>query len=354
MSNKVVAYFVFIILLLLLIAVGIYLLYGDKNADNSNETSSPTISDNSPEATTSINMVSTPASSPLFPATGGVSQQTQRPVNTPASTPAQPVQVFSIITPKGGDVLSTDTSQPITWSLPKNVPVLQYSEVRIEVISTTRVNKGPILVADYQVPIASIPQPVYWTIPHDFDTTDFYKVRITYKTSSTNYFGDAGYKGLAYVIENTQPFTVALAQPIGTLNVSSAPINIPVTSGAKNIRLLTLYIKAPSNEDGLITDLSLGSDNGNSVFNYIENIRIFSTAGTSISGVVYENEFIDGYPLYRLTNSLYIPRGTTGEFIVVGDLKPGVVPGSIPALQINNGRANIPINVAGRGEESSG
>lgn len=288
-----------------------------------------------------VGVGSATGTAPTLPQTGssGVPQTTtqQQPTtNTTTTTNTTPVptpiNIITITSPNGGERIISGLTYDVTFTH-RGAFSASGGDFKAELISATRLDRAPLLISAYADHVSRVPHVISWVVPESIDTNDEYRVRITYRNAAGTYTDLSDY-----------PFRIVKVMTQEPINITAdLPSITHVASSTKNIEVLRFFVTAPSNQDAVISELALGSSGSNEIFNYLENARVVTSNGT-ISSFVYTNDFHDGYPLYRLSNSLFVPRNTTYGFTIYMDMKPNVTSRSIPGLGLNGGVANAPLS----------
>lgn len=263
------------------------------------------------------------AVTPSLPRAGGTPTVQQTSPNVPAS-----VQSIKIISPNGGEMLQVGSTHLIQWSIVSNIVTGTNHQVRIEAVPS-RIDRGPILIALYNAAPNILPKSIPWTVPLTMDINDSYRIRITYANSSRIYADSSDY---LITIRHTMS-----QEPI-RITTHSAAVQT-VNEGAKNIPLVTFMVQTPLGSDALITELALGSENENSLFNSVENMKL-AINGQKISDLMYDNQFLGATPLYKLTHPILVPKDTNMLITITADLKPGVDNMKLPGITLTGGRGN--------------
>lgn len=232
----------------------------------------------------------------------------------------------------------------VTWAYNGTIATRAYSEFTVELIEPNRLDRGPLLLARYNLPLSSVPNYMSWTVPTSYDANDWYAIRVTYKTSDKNDFG-SNFSGATYV--GVSPYFKITPQAAGsyagnaTISNTTQP-GVTTAVEKETIPLVRFTISAPASEQAVITSLAVGSPVGNEVFNYVENLKA-TINGTTIP-LSFINEYMSGTTIWKLATPLTIAANTSVTVTLQADVKPGLHNASF-TMAVKGGQGNV--NVVG-------
>jgi hypothetical protein len=133
--------------------------------------------------------------------------------------------------------------------------------------------------------------------------------------------------------------------PRGFIYIYSSGNNpLVVDSGSKNLPVLKFTVQSPAENSANLSELILGSDQNNTLFNYLENFRVFTSSGYPVSVLDYTYRLNNWRPIFKLTSPLTVPANQSVEYLITADLKPGVSNVTISPMQIYGGSGNMVIS----------
>lgn len=294
----------------------------------------------------------------LLPNTGtNITTANQARTTTQAATPAN-TELFNELTSTGaftitlrgdGGIWREGGTYSILWSPRNNVASRRYHDFKVELIEVGRIDRGPVLIASYSnTKLSDIPRTVNFTLPTSMNQNTWYAIRVTYKTSNENYFGDDGYKGSVYI--GTSPsFKVGSANGVvtntelqriteATLKATSVSFSQPSMIHEKTTNVPFLRFRlAATGDDVTVTHFALGSPSGNDIFNYVENVK--ANVNGQLIHLQFSNEYLLGTTLWKLDSPIVINEGGSATVTIVADIKPGIKDTSLRAA-LKGGRAN--------------
>lgn len=302
-----------------------------------------------PRATPNVtpaNQTSAPQQSPTTVTSQRASTQTsvvQNPIRSISNSSGD----ITVRLLNNGTMWRVGETYTIEWEPNSSIRSRSYNDFKVELIEVGRIDVGPVLIATYpNEPIRSIPRRVGFTLPRNMDTDTWYAVKVSYKTSNDNYFGDAGYKGLEYtgtspsfrIVENRDTTETRTTSSGGVLTLTSQSVNVPndIHEQSRNVPLVRARAQAKGSPITL-THLAVGSPTGNEVFNYIENVKA-EVNGRRI-GMAFSNEYLLGTTLWKFDEPVYVNEGDSVTITLVADIKPGIRDMDLRAV-ISGGRAN--------------
>jgi hypothetical protein len=162
------------------------------------------------------------------------------------------------------------------------------------------------------VPVTGTPSSVSKSSP----TTNTSKISPS-QSKSTGSPGETN-NSTVIVKESTAPI------PQGSVSLTSGVMlgNVMVGEGQKNVELVRIVMTAPAESDAVVNELILSSNDGNRIFNYVENFKLQSPSGSQ--GLLYGNAYSYTATLWKLSSPIYIPRGTSVALSVWADVKPSL------------------------------
>jgi hypothetical protein len=118
---------------------------------------------------------------------------------------------------------------------------------------------------------------------------------------------------------------------------------IYVSPGARNIVALSFTVTAPSDSSLVVSELELGSANGNDFFNNLETFKLYAPDGSFYSALNYSRRLANWHPVFTVAFPVVVPAGTSMRLQVLADLKPGVTGKDVPALTVYSATTNIAV-----------
>jgi|GEM_PF-6384470 len=277
--------------------------------------------------------------------------------NVQAAAASQPVMTAPRpITSSGSlDVILQGTqwkaggTYTVQWEPERSINERRYSDFKVELIEPNRIDRGPVLIASYSNrDIEDIPRLVRVTLPVTMNTNTLYAIKVTYRTSSENYFGDAGFKGDTYtgvtssfkIVDSDDAVTTAPSS--GAAALTPLTLSVPSNVRAQSTSVPFVRFRVTSDDGAVIlTHLAIGSPTGNNIFNYVENIK--AQVNGEVIPLSFSNEYLLGTTLWKLQRSLAIPANSSETITITADIKPGISNISLQAA-VKGGRASAPLS----------
>lgn len=285
---------------------------------------------------------------------GGVGLNSNQTASVPTSVAATQLNkgAIDVILHSDGASWRAGGTYAIEWKLNQNISSRKYHDFKVELIEVGRIDVGPVLIASYSNrSIRNIPRSISFTLPASMDANTWYAIKVTYKTSNENYFGDQGFEGRTYVgtspafmIENRVQSSVrtqAINGESDTLELDSLSFALPsnVEAQTRNVPFVRMRATA-ENTSVTLTHLALGSPEGNEIFNYVENVK--AEIDGRMMNMTFSNEYLQGTTLWRFDSPVVIPRNSSETITIMADIKPGIHDMTIQGA-VKGGRANVAV-----------
>ena len=210
----------------------------------------------------------------------------------------------------------------------------------VDAIDLAHATQAPVMIGTFSGSLAAMPHTFSWTVPTGL-LGNSYLVRVRWN--------GAVVATAPELVSIVGPQSSQVVQPIPAPVVSSNSVRIvssieqplEVLHGGKDIPVLAFSLQSPGSAGSYLTDISIGSPDGNTPFNFLENMRLVTASGAQIP-LEFQNLYIGGFPLWHLPTRIDLSRSVTIPLSLIGDLKPGVATGTvIAALSVNGGESSM-------------